>query len=140
MIVCAFFFSSSNFLNFIFFLVALCLFVVFGFLVAVASLVVEHRLQAHRLSNFLALERWLSSCSVGVKLFGGKWNLPRSGIEPMSPHLPGRFLSTEPPGKTCFYFLQQHILFQEHKKMTPEVPIILIYTFHLNFWSFKAMS
>ena len=27
------------------------------------------------------------------------WNLPRSGMEPMSPALAGRFCTTEPPGK-----------------------------------------
>ena len=29
------------------------------------------------------------------------WNLPRPGIEPMSPALAGRFLTTGPPGKFC---------------------------------------
>ena len=28
------------------------------------------------------------------------WNLPRPGIEPMSPALAGGFLSTVPPGKS----------------------------------------
>ena len=28
------------------------------------------------------------------------WNLPRPGIKPMSPALAGRFLTTEPPGKS----------------------------------------
>ena len=27
------------------------------------------------------------------------WDLPRSGIEPMSPALAGGFFTTEPPGK-----------------------------------------
>ena len=33
------------------------------------------------------------------------WNLPGSGIEPLSPALTGRFFTTEPPGKpmpSCF--------------------------------------
>ena len=30
---------------------------------------------------------------------GGMWNLPRVGIEPVSPALAGRFLTTGPPGK-----------------------------------------
>ena len=29
----------------------------------------------------------------------GMWNLPRPGIEPMSPALAGRFLTSGPPGK-----------------------------------------
>ena len=28
------------------------------------------------------------------------WDLPRPGLEPMSPALAGRFLTTEPPGKS----------------------------------------
>ena len=33
------------------------------------------------------------------------WNLPRPGIEPMSPALAGRFFTTEPPGKPLFFGL-----------------------------------
>ena len=32
------------------------------------------------------------------------WNLPGSGIEPVSPTLAGRFFITEPPGKPCDSF------------------------------------
>ena len=32
-------------------------------------------------------------------LLQGKWDLPRSGIEPVFPDLAGGFFSTEPPGK-----------------------------------------
>ena len=39
-----------------------------------------------------------SSC--GTWAPGGMWNLPRPGIEPMSPALAGRFLTTEPLGKS----------------------------------------
>ena len=35
----------------------------------------------------------------GLSCPGGMWNLPRSGIEPESPALAGRFLTTGPPGK-----------------------------------------
>ena len=40
-------------------------------------------------------------------LLPGMWNLPRPGIEPMSPALAGEFLSTGPPKKTsiCFLYL-----------------------------------
>ena len=46
------------------------------------------------------LERRLSSCGTQAQLLRGMWDLPRSGIEPMSPALAGRFLTTEPPRKT----------------------------------------
>ena len=36
------------------------------------------------------------------------WNLPRPGIEPMSPRLAGRFLTTGPPGKPqLWHFFKQ---------------------------------
>ena len=50
-----------------------------------------------------ALERRLSSCgSCGAwaSLLGGMWDLPGPGLEPMSPALVGRFLTTAPPGKS----------------------------------------
>ena len=40
-----------------------------------------------------------SSCSAQVQLPCGMWDLPGSGIEPMSPVLAGKFLTTEQPGK-----------------------------------------
>ena len=42
-----------------------------------------------------ALEHRLSSCSTWTQLFLGVWDLPKSGIEPLSPALVGRFLTTE---------------------------------------------
>ena len=56
----------------------------------------------------LALEHWLSCCGAWALLLHGMWELPGPGIEPISPDLPGRFLSTGPPGKSCtllFFFL-----------------------------------
>jgi len=32
------------------------------------------------------------------------WNLPRPGMEPMSPALAGGFLTTAPPGKFQYYY------------------------------------
>ena len=52
-------------------------------------LVAEHRLQMHR----------LSSCGARAYLLCGMWDLPRPGLEPVSPALAGRFLTTVPPGK-----------------------------------------
>ena len=60
-----------------------------GPLTVAASLVVEHRLQTRRLSN----------CGSRAQLLRGLWDLPRPGLEPMSPALAGRFSTTAPPGK-----------------------------------------
>ena len=47
-----------------------------------------------------ALERKLSSCGAQAQLLCGMWELPRPGLEPMSPALAGGFLTTAPPGKS----------------------------------------
>ena len=60
-----------------------------GPLTIAASLVAEHRLQTHR----------LSSCVSWAQLLRGMWDLPRPGLEPVSPALAGRFSTTAPPGK-----------------------------------------
>ena len=60
-----------------------------GPLTIAASLVVEHRLQRRR----------LSSCGSRAQLLHGMWDLPRPGLEPMSPALAGRLPTTVPPGK-----------------------------------------
>ena len=63
--------------------------VVRGPLTIAASLVVEHRLQTRRFSN----------CGSRAQLLRGMWDLPRPGLEPVSPALAGRFSTTAPPGK-----------------------------------------
>ena len=60
-----------------------------GPLTVAASLVVEHRLQTRRLSN----------CGSRAQLLRNMWDLPRPGLEPVSPALGGRFSTTAPPGK-----------------------------------------
>ena len=54
-----------------------------------ASAVAASRLLEHRLSTGGA---W-------APLLCGMWDLPRSGIELVSPALAGGFFATEPPGK-----------------------------------------
>ena len=71
---------------------------VHGPLTIVASLVAEHRLQTHRLSN----------CGSRAQLLRGTWDLPRPGLEPVSPALAGRFSTTAPPGKPCRFFDDGH--------------------------------
>ena len=60
-----------------------------GPLTIAASLVAEHRLQTRR----------LSSCGLQTQLLCGMWDLPRPGLEPVSPALAGGFSTTAPPGK-----------------------------------------
>ena len=56
---------------------------VHGPLTVAASLVAEHRLQTCRLSN----------CGSRAHLLRGMWDLPRPGLEPVSPALAGRILN-----------------------------------------------
>ena len=64
-----------------------------GPLTITASLVAEHRLQTRRLSN----------CCSRAQLLRGMWDPPRSGLEPVSPALAGRFSITAPPGKPLVF-------------------------------------
>ena len=65
-----------------------------GPLTIAASPVAEHRLQTRR----------LSSCGSRAQLLRGMWDLPRPGLEPVSPALAGRFSTTAPPGKPTLLF------------------------------------
>ena len=47
----------------------------------------------------------LSSCGSRAYLLRGMWDLPEPGLEPMSPALAGRFLTTAPPGKPLIVVL-----------------------------------
>ena len=60
-----------------------------GPLTIAASPVAEHRLQTLRLSN----------CGSRAQLLRGMWDLPRPGLEPVSPALAGRLSTTAPPRK-----------------------------------------
>ena len=79
-----------------------------GPLTITVSLVAEHRLQTRR----------LSSCGSRAQLLRGMWDLPRQGLEPVSPALAGRLSTTAPPGKPpqfifkekAKYFLQLDIV------------------------------
>ena len=79
-----------------------------GFLLAVASPFPEHGLSGLRASVAAAYglsicgsqapECGLSSCGTGAQLLWGTWDLPGSGIEPIS-CLAGGFFTTEPSVK-----------------------------------------
>ena len=60
-----------------------------GPLTVAASLVAEHKLQTLRLSN----------CGSRAQPLRGMWDLPRPGLEPVSPALAGRLSTAAPPGK-----------------------------------------
>ena len=66
-----------------------------GPLTVAAPPVAEHRLQTRRLSN----------CGSRAQSLRGMWDLPRQGLEPVSPALAGRLSTTAPPGKPYFYFI-----------------------------------
>ena len=70
-----------------------------GPLTLAASPVVEHRLQTRRLSN----------CGSRAQLLHGMWDLPRPGLEPVSPALGGRFSTTAPPGKPLIQVFEQGV-------------------------------
>ena len=65
-----------------------------GPLTIAASLVAEQRLQTRR----------PSSCGAQAQVLCGMWDLPRPGLEPVSPALAGRFSTTAPAGKPLFLF------------------------------------
>ena len=66
-------------------------------LTVAASLVAEHRLQTCR----------LSSCGSRARFLRWMWDLPRPGLEPVSPALAGRLSTTAPPGKPSLSLLNQ---------------------------------
>ena len=77
--------------------------VVHGLLTAVSSLVADHE---HMGS--VVVEHRLSSSSAQGSFPCGMWDLPGSGIEPISPTLQGRFLTSRPTREA-----QIHGLFTE---------------------------
>ena len=85
-----------------------------GPLTIVAPLLAEHRLQMLRLSN----------CGSWAQLLRGMWDLPRPGLEPVSPALAGGFSTTAPPGKPDRWILNH--------RATREVPVFI--SFHSFFF------
>ena len=58
-----------------------------------------------------ALDCRLSSCGAWAQLLHGVWDLPRPGLESVSPALAGIFLTTAPPGKLNKLFLRKDKVF-----------------------------
>ena len=93
-----------------------------GPLTIAASLIAEHRLQTRR----------LSSCGSQAQLLCGMWDLPRPGLEPVSPALAGRFSTTAPPGKPYFILFYGWVIF--HCLYVPH----LLYQFICR-WTFRLL-
>ena len=53
-------------------------------------------------------EQKLRGCGACAWLLCSLWDLPRSGIEPVSPALPGGFLTLGPPGKSLYKLFNIH--------------------------------
>ena len=75
---------------------------VHGPLTIAAPPVAGHRFQTRR----------LSSCGSRAQLLRGIWDLPRPGLEPVSPALAGRFSTTAPPGKPDLLVLRSLLYIQ----------------------------
>ena len=88
-----------------------------GPLTVAASVVAEHRLQTRR----------LSSSGSRAQLLRGTWDLPRPGLEPVSPALAGRFSTTAPPGKpeTVLLYILSRFLIVEAGSVNPACSFIL---------------
>ena len=99
---------------------------VHGPLTIVASLVAEHRLQSHRLSN----------CGSRAPLLRGMWDLPRPGLEPTSPALAGRLSTTAPPGKPLYPLFFRFFSHIGHDRALSRVPcaiqqVLISYLFYI---------
>ena len=92
-----------------------------GPLTIAASLVAGHRLQTRRLSN----------CGSQAQPLRGMWDLPRPGLEPVSPAMAGRLSTTAPPGKPYADFLLSNImhflnfLYLSKKNILPRRPSLV---------------
>ena len=69
---------------------------------------------ARGLSSFgsRALEHRLSSCDAWAQLLRSMWDLPRPGLEPVSPALASGFLTPVPPGKSSIIIILLRFIFQ----------------------------
>ena len=66
------------------------------------------------LSFYRAQSLWslgFRKCSTQTQLPCGTWNLPGPGMEPVSPVLAGTFLTTGPPGKSLFSYIDNNYNF-----------------------------
>ena len=100
-----------------------------GPLTVAASLVADHRLHTRR----------LSSCGSRAQLLCGMWDLPRPGLEPVSPALAGRLSTTAPPGKPYYCFKSQS-LFKFTQILAPQIYPFISNILELSFKCYLAKS
>ena len=89
-----------------------------------ASVVVACRLSS---CGLWVLEHRLRSCASRAQLLRGMWDLPGPGLEPVSPALVGRFLTTAPPGKPYKLFLIHHLPPPHNLKLTFPIPELYVF-------------
>ena len=94
-----------------------------------------------------ALEHSLRSCGTRAWLLQGTWDLPGSGIEPVSPALAGGFFTTEPPRNPSSVILNIQRNFKERegwgscrdRRTLKERVDNFNYQRYLNPWSYQYM-
>ena len=107
------------------FFIAVC-----GPLTIAASLVVEHKLRT----------RWLSNCGSRAQLLRGMWNLPRPGLEPVSPALAGRFSTIVPPGKPWQSYFQLYVLKLRFLNLSITFYLVFENKYYKSFLVFKSLK
>ena len=77
-----------------------------------------------------ALEHSLTSCDTQAWLLRGMWDLPGSGLKPVSPPLAGGFLTTVSPGKsrTFKYIFSSQLVETFTGTPLPTIRHILLYS------------
>ena len=107
------------------FFIAVC-----GPLTIAASLVVEHKLRT----------RWLSNCGSRAQLLRGMWDLPRPGLEPVSPALAGRFSTIAPPGKPWQSYFQLYVLKLRFLNLSITFYLVFENKYYKSFLVFKSLK
>ena len=74
-----------------------------------------------------AVERRLNSCGAQPQLLHGMWDLPRPGLEPVSPALAGGFLTAVPLGKSLIFefliIVATHTFLIRHRQTSPVLSV-----------------
>ena len=85
-----------------------------------------------RCTGFSSCGTWAQQLWCTGLVFRGMWDLPRPGIEPVSPALAGGFLTTAPPGKSQFTLYS--------KPLIPTTLSLLVNPSGLYFLSFPVQT
>ena len=79
-----------------------------------------------RVQASVVVTRGLSSCGTRAQLLCHMWDLPGPGIEPVSPALAGRFLTTVPPGKPQATIINGNFFLSLWDKFCLPVPYLFV--------------